>query len=100
MTILITLAGFEDAAIKNATEKQLKVLIEDHSFRLSTVEQVTVAADYTRFLLDFDTGFRPREVISATEGDNEGVGLPPEVLRNGVDRRQLLVPVNDNYFSL
>ena len=70
--------------IKSGTERQLAVLIEQHSFQLSTVEQVTVAADYAQFVLDFDTGFRPREAISATEGDNKGVGITPEVLRNGV----------------
>jgi hypothetical protein len=48
MAIPIALAGFDDPSIKSATERQLAVLIEQHSFRLSTVEQVTVAADYAQ----------------------------------------------------
>jgi hypothetical protein len=84
MAIPVTLIGFDDPAIKNAIEKELIVLTEEHSFRLASLEELTVASDYNEFLVDFDTGFRPREMISATTGENSGMGMTPEVLRKGV----------------
>jgi hypothetical protein len=84
MAIPITLVGFDDLDIKNVIERNLTRLIEEHSFRLSSLEALTIASDYGQFLANFDTGFRPLELISATNGENAGMGMTPEVLRNGI----------------
>jgi hypothetical protein len=49
MAIPITFVGFDDPNIKSAIEKELTVLINEHSFRLSSVEEMTVASDYSHF---------------------------------------------------
>lgn len=84
MSIPINLVGFSNPAISDAVEKHLSRLIDEYSFRLSSLEAVSIASDYNQFLANFDTGFRPLEAISATDGENAGMGMTPEVFRSGI----------------
>jgi hypothetical protein len=92
MMMSINLVGFQDPLIASAIEKHLHWLVEAQAFDLSTVEEVTVAAEYGSFLANFDTGFTPRESLSATSGENSGVGITPEVLRNGALASHIILP--------
>jgi len=99
MEIPVGLVGFHDPLIKSAIETHLLWLIKAHSFDLSTVEAVTIPAEYGVFLSEFETGFEPRESLSASSGENDGVGITPEVLRNGVLLSHIVIS-QDSAFPL
>lgn len=90
--IQIVTYSFLDPRLCEAVRAFVSKTTQSLGLDLSALEAVTIAGDYDLFLEQFDLGFGTADKLSASKGYNVGVGVTPEVIRNGKLSSNVILP--------
>lgn len=83
--------GFNDAAVVAAIQSELSNLVASRHFKLSGLIAVTVATDYSDAVAKINTGFEKDDPMVESSGVNAGLGMTPELLRDGSLRSEIVL---------
>lgn len=92
VSIRIVTDSFVDPELADGVRTFVSTTAQTLGLDLSGLEAVTIANDYDLFLGQFELGFGTAEKLSASRGTNVGVGITPEVLRNGKLGSNVILP--------